>query len=312
MRDCKHCGVKITERRFNAIYCSDSCQKAEQAKRFKKPPCIICGGVLDRKSSKYCSSKCYGVGLSKDIRENDWSYCKVCGKENPRKEYTCCSDECLKLHRDREYLNAHPEIMIDDLSLDLRYYLMGLIWTDGCLVESGKRSYVFLGLKDGEHIEKIAKILNIEKTYHNKQYGKFDFYSLHVKHPSNIEYLKSYGLVKAKSLILKMPFDPETEDLKNVASFLRGVFDGDGSISISKCGRYRRICICSGSKEFIEGLQVCLARLDINANIRQEQRKNILYYIGFSSKEKIKKFYAQCYSIDCLSLDRKRDKFMIE
>ena len=71
------------------------------------------------------------------------------------------------------------------------------------------------------------------------------------------------GGMPAKSLAVKFPKIPE----KYIGSFLRGNFDGDGSIYYDKCNKKYFACFCCGSVSFITGIKDVFDKIGIPCKI---------------------------------------------
>ncbi|MER2006517.1 MAG: LAGLIDADG family homing endonuclease [Psychrobacillus sp.] len=99
--------------------------------------------------------------------------------------------------------------------------------------------------------------------------------------------------------------------------FIRGYFDGDGSITTrhTKYGDYQQISITCGSDDFTNGLNNYLKDIGFSSNIYDDSksRDNNNKYIKISKKDNISKFYKMIYGNDDIGefyLKRKRDKFI--
>ena len=86
--------------------------------------------------------------------------------------------------------------------------------------------------------------------------------------------------------------------------FIRGYFDGDGSIFKTKQG-YWGITIASASNSFIKSLQIKLKESSIESNIGKGKGCEILRV----KTESYKDFYEYLYNLTNVKLDRKENKF---
>lgn len=198
-----------------------------------------------------------------------------------------------------------------DLSLikqkDL-WYVIGMITTDGSL--SIDKRHINITSKDRSILIKIKRALklknkiglkasgsNKEKIYSNLQIGDKRFYN----------FLLSIGLMPKKSLILKGMDVPK----EYFSDFLRGVIDGDGSISKwvhrSNGNVQWSLRVVSGSKYFLRWLKI---KTENKFNVRgklygyQYLGKNFIYILKFG-KFPAKIILSGCYYKNCLSLNRK-------
>ena len=154
-------------------------------------------------------------------------------------------------------------------------YILGLMYADGC--NHIKRNFIKIELKynDKELLEKVRKEMKIEKPlkYNNKQKerertGKQsqDTYSIDIYSKKMCKDLEKMGCVERKSLVLKWPDWLENSLLPH---FIRGYFDGDGSIKSKKgC----EISFASCSWDFINGLQEILEKFfNVETHVYRKQ-----------------------------------------
>jgi hypothetical protein len=102
---------------------------------------------------------------------------------------------------------------------------------------------------------------------------------LSISGKSSIEWLYNQGCIPNKSKVLRMPKVPD----KYLRDFVRGYFDGDGSISFSSYKKkkknrvyeYQKLnCyICSGSEEFIFGLNNKLQKVGLKTSVYESKTK---------------------------------------
>jgi hypothetical protein len=154
-------------------------------------------------------------------------------------------------------------------------YILGYWFADGYI--SSKGYLVGISSKDISIINSIKKILNANhKILTSKKRVNEKEYTIHSLVISNKEMyndIKHLGGVARKSLIATFPYIPN----QYIRHFIRGYFDGDGSISVKKGN-----CPCItfvGTKCFIESL---MNNLPYKKEIRKH--KNI-YIIGYSGKK---------------------------
>lgn len=187
----------------------------------------------------------------------------------------------------------------------MKYYLLGLIFTDGNLDKF--RTKITLSLTDKD-------LINILYPYYSditkrKIYHKID---INVKHADSyilintnkecIKKLIGFGITENKSLTLEFP-NLNSKEAKS--SFMRGVFDGDGSvykqITKNKSGTYTytNVSFTTGSKKFAEGIIACLKDLGIHSTLFTDKRKskrNETYYVYIRTKDGVKSFYDLIYN----------------
>lgn len=186
-------------------------------------------------------------------------------------------------------------------------YVLGLIITDGCISKTGT---VSLSINDKELLEKVKKALGsthkIEPSKHQN-----NLYIFHFARENMVRDLEKLCVVPKKSLIVKFPEVPQAY----LPDFIRGVFDGDGSVYFDKRSKKCpiRASFHSGSKDFIEKLEANLQKLGMpKRKISHQKIKNGIYYgIRYGHKDSIELFNILYKNAqNCLFLDRKYRRFL--
>lgn len=229
--------------------------------------------------------------------------------ETKKKNQKCCSKKCANS------LSTSARIIIDKSAFNKKIdtadkaYLLGYIFSDGCLSydKHSKRERITIVSNDFQIIKEFHKIMTPNKSIY--QQGKS--YKIVSNNPNDIEILKSYGITYNKSLSINFPDISE----KLIPDFIRGVFDGDGSVYINKTKsnnityEYLNVSFTTGSICFANGLINALAFFGIKTKLNKDCRKDV-YYIRIQSKENIQKFFRLIYSNYSLKLERKYEKFV--
>jgi DNA-binding transcriptional regulator WhiA len=236
--------------------------------------------------------------------------CQKCGKDLTKKQISkrnkCCSLSCSaqikNQHSDPNFLNHSDE---------LKYYMIGLIWTDGCLSkQEGKSERLTIALKDKELIERLNEVVcPNRKIYINKPKKETHSPSYVIINMCEdvILYLKDKGLEPRKSRTLCYP---EIEE-EHFGDFLRGVFDGDGSIYKNTVNghTYKHLSITSASKDFARGLKKQLKSFGLNPTLIRDSRGHV-EYVKINRKDEIEKMKELMYGKNPqFYIDRKKTIF---
>lgn len=133
-------------------------------------------------------------------------------------------------------------------------YVLGFIYADGCLSPpwSGNSTIARFSIsqKEPEILAKIKKLIGCDKKlYKRNNWPKGLLYTLDIANEIMYEDLLTLGLSPAKSNIIQYPNVPK--EYSN--HFIRGVFDGDGSVHENK--NKLVVSFVSGSKTFLKSLQ---------------------------------------------------------
>jgi hypothetical protein len=185
-------------------------------------------------------------------------------------------------------------------------YILGIITTDGCLVEH-KNGFHGLDItsKDRELLDRIKLIMHAEHKIGKKTRG----YRLQIRNRILYNDLLRLGLTPRKTKTKIFPNIPK----QYLADFVRGCFDGDGSVFIWKEPRWNhtwqiRTVFSSGSIEFIRQLrQILYENVGLGKGYLELGRKVIQVKYAIADSLTLYRFM---YSIDCdLYLKRKKEIF---
>lgn len=242
--------------------------------------------------------------LDHDFYEIYEKECKLCGKEYDRELLRSLSktddgycSSCMTSIRVLSKNTTPLPTYIDDQFAEL----LGLIWGDGFIQDNGRfgiscdRNYKDLI----EHIDRLVNRLFGTKTKHEVTHKD---HSLRFCNRRLYLLLKKNHLLKQKCHNLRVPEVIFSSNPDIRASFLRGLFEADGSIS--RC----YVTLCMSSKDFARQIQTLLLSHGIRSRLMSTQRKDGLKYvlrlktrrdvirfrqhIGFISKKKRSKLEA--------------------
>ena len=190
-------------------------------------------------------------------------------------------------------------------------YWLGFLAADGCV--SGNYIIITLKAEDKTHLEKFKKFLqadsikiqDIQKwtNFEGEKLDKFRYYSqFTIGCKRMAEDLKKHGIVENKTLVLQPPLTIPEEFYMD---WIRGYFDGDGSISFSSSSnRWQSNCV--STKEVCQWM---VERLDLKTSPYTESKyhnKNT-YVIHFNGRLILKKVFDKIYrnNTATIYLDRK-------
>jgi hypothetical protein len=186
-------------------------------------------------------------------------------------------------------------------------YVLGLLYADGCNTRKGL--YLALAEEDLAVVEFVKTQLNASNslrfvpaartTWKNK-------WELSIKSAEFSKKLSGVGCIPAKSLVLEFP--AFISDIF-MSDFIRGFFDGDGSISCSK-GSWRAT-ITSGSSSFILKLQEFLSKKAIYTKLYKTGKNNACFSLHIARRSDLENFASYIYRPHVFSMKRKHDKAMM-
>lgn len=190
-------------------------------------------------------------------------------------------------------------------------YWLGLLYADGYVRKrtqsDGKHKQggiVGISLKDGDEYLLEKLIFDLKSTYKLRKQVKDGFIShkLEINSSKMTDDLINLGCVPNKSLVLL----PPNLDTELISHFIRGYFDGDGSI-----GRYngRVKLVLLGTNEVLNWILSYFKDNGIKTTPKIGKRKNI-HVLQFNSKKDIELIENILYnSSEDYFLTRKKEKF---
>lgn len=260
---------------------------------------IIKNYVIDKRGQAYTAKQ---AGIS--IRELK----KLLTQNNipirGHAEATSISNKNRTLFKDEDYFKTQSSNMA---------WLLGFLASDGCISSQRNRIILNLSFTDREILEKIKEELKIENSIIDYENNKgFKCSELSWTSEKQVKDLAEYSITPKKTLILKPPYKL---DKKYWIDYIRGYFDGDGSVNLIQNSNGRgagnlRWQICSATKEIVEFvLNYFETELNIpKVAIQIRPDKNPLYIIQYSSIA-TRTIYNHLYTKNSLCLKRKKDHF---
>lgn len=202
----------------------------------------------------------------------------------------------------------------ENIDSEQKAYWLGFIYADGYITTKNQIG-ISLSIQDKKHLEKFLK--DIEADYEVKDYKSISGYSkkaysrVLITSKKLFNDLKQNGVSESKSLILKFP---EFIQANLLHHFIRGYFDGDGSIVISNI-KSPRFKLC-GTKEFLSSIIKVLNKeipfykdtFKDTLYKRKKDDKNT-YHISFGGKNKVIAIMNYLYQDTTVYLDRKYSKY---
>lgn len=205
-------------------------------------------------------------------------------------------------------INKH---FFDNINTDVKAYILGLLYTDGCRRKRENHYQIILKLQDRDVdiLYKIKKAMNFERplkfidlSLQPRDFNQRNQYSLIIDNKQIALSLEKWGIIPNKTKTLKFP-DFLSENL--IPHFIRGCWDGDGTISHNlkeqRAGFIGTYDMCVKIKEHIEN------KLNVHFTIRKTESLSMdnLYTITIHGRIQLKKFLDYLYEDSNIHFDRK-------
>ena len=196
-------------------------------------------------------------------------------------------------------------------------WLLGFIASDGTIRKNENEIKIGLAIKDREILEKIKAELQLQTEV--KEYTTntgYDTCTLRWTCEEHKKDLADYHIVPAKTFVLKPPI--EKLDRKYWIDYIRGYFDGDGSINLIANSNGRgngnlRWQVCSATSELLEWIvnffyeEYGIPKINVQVQNRPGSQ-HTLYSIQYSSRA-TRQIYNVLYTPNSLYLKRKKEHF---
>ena len=215
----------------------------------------------------------------------------------------------IKRPQKRKYYNIN---YFEKIDTNDKAYFLGLLYADGC--NHIKENRVELGLieEDDYIIKYLSNIFFNEdasiyiKSKDPKRANERPMKRLYLTNKKISNDLFNLGLLNNKTKILTFP----NIDNEYKFAFIRGYFDGDGTVSSKNISRHAKISFTSCSKKLLIEIQKYLKNYKINAFIVKYKDKNA-YDLNLYNHKEINEFYNLIYKDSNIHMLRKFEKIKI-
>jgi hypothetical protein len=198
------------------------------------------------------------------------------------------------------------ENFFESIDSEQKAYFLGFLFADGYVNEKINMVDLTIHHKDKEILHEFVK--NIYPEGRPLMVVKKDYLRLVINSSKLVADLVKWGCFQAKTFKLKFPLIPE----RFQRDFIRGYFDGDGSICVGKDGTLNLSVV--GTINFLNGMKEILMKKcilnDTAYDDRHPEKQNNIRALRFGGNIVINRIYHYMYDNSTIYLLRKRKIFL--
>ena len=205
----------------------------------------------------------------------------------------------------KNYLYSCDETFFENIDNEQKAYWLGAMFADGNVSQNTSGTgQLFITSRDENWLEQFKETIQytgkVLKETH--KYYKKDIWKIHITSDRLFHDLCKIGCVPCKSNIIQFPNIKESL----IHHFIRGYFDGDGTVNITKYMPNRtplKSGFCSGSETFLAELVT-----HVPTKYKSIKHYSDVYTVVYSVNDSYK-LYNYMYSDATVYLERKKNKF---
>lgn len=211
----------------------------------------------------------------------------------------------------RQYF--HNEDFFETIDSEEKAYWLGFMYADGYIVSNQGRYGqekvgITLSTKDIDHLKKFKKSIKATNPITDVSRATYSLSRILLTSQKTVNDLIKQGCVRQKSLILEFPTIKQVP-YELLHHFVRGYFDGDGSISSSFSKTTEHISYnvsIVGTENF---MYECYLFLGEMGSLFPDKRKNNSWYLNIGGNLQIITLFKFLYKDATIYMDRKYNKF---
>lgn len=206
----------------------------------------------------------------------------------------------------------HDYSFFESIDSEVKAYWLGFIYADGFIESKRSNGNQKLGITlskvDKKHLFKFKE--NISATnpvfdYRGSGYVEDKMFSkILLTSQKTVDDIRDKGVLENKTHILEFPTEAQVPQ-HLISHFMRGYFDGDGSLSyyfIGKEKRYYEMNII-GTESFLNAYQTVLGK-----SLKLGSKDDITFQLHIGGNQQLRKLTKFLYKDATVYLDRKYDK----
>ncbi len=204
------------------------------------------------------------------------------------------------------------ENFFEQISTENQAYWLGFLYADGCLTRNNGIN-LLLSSVDRDHLLQYKNTLQAENPIEDRVDGGKGNSKIRITSAKLFHDLKSLGCEPQKTFTLKFP-NVSQVPRHLTRHFIRGYFDGDGSVWESKThhGKYKQLqCSITSTTQMIDEITKVLYDNGLtNIEISNHPTSEGISILKIRRNNDVIKFYNYLYNGSSVFLPRKKQKFL--
>lgn len=254
--------------------------------------------IEDKIVKMYTEDKISGCKISKELDISLYTVYSVLESKNIKRRSNSINSKKYKCN----------DNFFNIIDTEEKAYWLGFMYADGYIISDRDAIGLSLSAEDINHLEKFLASLNANNKISrytnniNREYARVIIYSNKLKND-----LISHGCLENKTFKLVFP----NIDGNLIRHFIRGYFDGDGSLSKHKAknGYTYRFRLC-GTSSFLNSVLKYIGFEHKTLNKRHKDRNNDNYDIDIGGNIQVFNIMNYLYNDSTIFLDRKYNRFV--
>lgn len=255
----------------------------------------------------------YLSGLSADFLGERYGLSNVAVRNYLRKHGVKLRDSHDSVYDSSRQSPYHfNEHWLDELDCAEKFYFLGFFAADGCNSKKYNNVKIKLQTGDLELLEKFKVLLESDRPIYNvhqkETKNRKESFAVNFELTSKYfcEKLEELGLSERKTYTLQLPdYIPD----KYFRDYVRGLFDGDGNISVSYINKPKGLSSIAGNPKFLLQVKEKLEKF-LSVHVVYQEKNENCGYIKINRQEDLKVFLDWMYKDSNLYMERKYQKYL--
>ncbi len=209
----------------------------------------------------------------------------------------------------------------ESIDNEVKAYWLGFLYADGCMTKTGGIN-LLLSTDDRNHLQKYKIDLGIENPIEdtiskikNSKTGYQHASKVRVTDKKLYSDLVKLGCTRLKTLTLRFPSPNQVPEVL-IRHFIRGYFDGDGSVweALISGGKYKSLqCGITSTYDIVMNIKKVLLAVGISkveTVPHPHSGASGIYILRIRRNNDVIKFYNYIYQNSTVYMDRKKNKFL--